>query len=71
MSRRSIWWHGHGHDEAALVYLVRKVLFDVMGLCPESLVIHEVCIASLSRMVGWVSGMVLGLGMDKCFVAIA
>ena len=57
--------------QAALVYLVSKVLFDLMGLCPESLVIHDVCIARLSRMVGWVSGMVLGLGMDKCFVAIA
>ena len=34
-------------------------------------VIHEVCIAKLSRKVGWVSGMVLGLGMDRCLVAIA
>ena len=57
--------------QAALVYLVSKVLFDLMGLCSESLVIYDVCIARLSRMVGWVSGMVLGLGMDKCFVAIA
>ena len=55
----------------ALVDRVCKVLLDVMDLCPESLVIHDVCIARLSRMVGWVSGMVLGLGMDKCFVAIA
>ena len=55
----------------ALVDQVCKVLLDVMDLCPESLVIHEVCIAKLSRMVGWVSGMVLGLGMDVCLVAIA
>ena len=57
--------------QAALVDLVSKVLFDVMGLCPESRVIHEVCIAKLSRMVGWVSDMVLGLGMDWYLVAIA
>ena len=57
--------------QAALVYLVSKVLFDLMGLCSESLVIHDACIARLSRMVGWVSGMVLGLGMDRCLVAIA
>ena len=33
----------------ALVDRVCKVLLDVMDLCPESLIIHEVCIAKLSR----------------------
>eukprot|EP00443_Scrippsiella_acuminata_P107058 CAMPEP_0115631314 /NCGR_PEP_ID=MMETSP0272-20121206/30934_1 /TAXON_ID=71861 /ORGANISM="Scrippsiella trochoidea, Strain CCMP3099" /LENGTH=850 /DNA_ID=CAMNT_0003067973 /DNA_START=38 /DNA_END=2587 /DNA_ORIENTATION=- len=46
-----------------VVWANQDGLLDAMELCPESLVIQDVCIAKLARKVCWVSETVLGLRM--------